>query len=75
MGSYSGHMSDLAGRDSVLISAAGPVRVSTEVAEAQQQWLRDGTVPASYVAHLIGAETVLVIGASSPDQKRPSERT
>lgn len=70
MGSYSGQMSDLAGRDSVVISAAAPVRVSAEAAEAQQQWLRDGTVPASYVAHLIGAETVLVIGSSTADSTK-----
>jgi hypothetical protein len=50
--------------DSVTVKGGDPVQVSSETAKAQRQWLRDGTVPASYVNQLIGRETEHLISSA-----------
>jgi hypothetical protein len=42
---------------------------SAEVVEAQRQWLKDGTVPASYLPYAIGSQTEYLVRASSEKKK------
>jgi len=40
-----------------------------EAVNAQRQWLKDGTVPASYLTYAIGTQTEYVVRASDDKKK------